>query len=371
LPGRAFAIVFGATLLAFLAVGAVIPVLPRYVTGPLGSGDLAVGVVLGAFAATAIAARPLGGRAADRRGRRPVVLAGLALSAVAGLLYHLPLGVPGLVAARLVLGVGDGWVFTAALSWAVDLTPPARRGQAIAWFGMAIWGGLSLGPVIGEALLEAASYTAVWLFAAAAPAAAALVVLAVPDTHVRPGADAVRPPLLHPAAFRPGLVLFLLNVGYGTFAGFIVLHLAELGAGGGGLVFTAFATTVVVARLLLSSLPDRLGPRVTGVAAGAAQATGLLLITLAGGLPLAFAGAVVLGLGNSLSFPSLALLTTQRSADADRGSAMGSLTAFFDLGVGLGSPLAGAISAVAGYPAAFAVAAAMAAAGAALLATYR
>jgi MFS family permease len=371
LPGRAFALLFGATLLAFLAVGAVIPVLPRYVTGPLGAGDLAVGVVLGAFAATAVAARPLGGRAADRRGRRPVVLAGLALSALAGVLYLLPLGVGGLVVARLVLGVGDGWLFTAALSWAVDLTPADRRGRTIAWFGMAIWGGLSLGPVIGEALLAAGDYATVWAFAALAPAAAALVVLRVPDVHVVPAPGAARSPLLHPAALRPGLVLFLLNVGYGTFAGFIVLHLAELGAGRGGLVFTAFATTVVVARLALAGLPDRLGPRVTGVGAGAAQATGLALIALTGGLELALAGAVVLGLGNSLSFPSLALLTTQRSSDAERGSAMGSLTAFFDLGVGLGSPLAGAVSAVAGYPAAFGVAAAAAATGAALLATYR
>jgi predicted MFS family arabinose efflux permease len=43
---------------------------------------------------------------------------------------------------------------------------------------------------------------------------------------------------------------------------------------------------------------------------------------------------------------------------------MGGFTAFFDLGVGLGAPLAGAISAVAGYPAAFGVAAGAAAAGA-------
>jgi predicted MFS family arabinose efflux permease len=45
---------------------------------------------------------------------------------------------------------------------------------------------------------------------------------------------------------------------------------------------------------------------------------------------------------------------------------MGGFTAFFDLGVGLGAPLAGAISAVAGYPAAFGVAAGAAAAGALL-----
>ena len=35
-----FAGVFGATFLCFLAIGAVLPVLPRYVRGPIGAGDI-------------------------------------------------------------------------------------------------------------------------------------------------------------------------------------------------------------------------------------------------------------------------------------------------------------------------------------------
>src|SRR5690349_13295790 len=50
-PSRAaFAGIFSVTLLALLAVGAVLPVLPHYVRGPLGAGNVAVGVVIGAFA---------------------------------------------------------------------------------------------------------------------------------------------------------------------------------------------------------------------------------------------------------------------------------------------------------------------------------
>src|SRR4051812_4841427 len=69
--------IFASTLCAFLAVGAVLPVLPRYVHGPVGAGDLAVGVVVGAFAFSAVVTRPLAGRLADSRGRRPVVVGGL------------------------------------------------------------------------------------------------------------------------------------------------------------------------------------------------------------------------------------------------------------------------------------------------------
>src|SRR4051794_41464775 len=64
-----------------------------------------------------------------------------------------------------------------------------------------------------------------------------------------------------------------------------------------------------------------------------------------------------MGIGFSLLFPSLALIVMNRVGEAGRGAAMGAFTAFFDVGVGLGAPLAGAVAALAGYPVAFYVAA--------------
>ena len=358
----AFAGVFSATLMCFLAVGAVLPVLPRYVTGPLGGGDLEVGLVTGAFALTAVVGRPIGGRLADRRGRRLIMVAGLLVTAVAGALLLAPSAVGGLVVARLVLGVGTGWVFTAGLAWTVDLAPVERRGWAIGMYGLGVWGGLSAGPLMGEGLFAAGGYDAVWAFSALAPLAGALVARAVPDTH----GSAVQPDrlvLLPRAALLPGAALLLAALGYATLAGFVVLHLDELGVGHGAAVFTAFATTVVVTRIALARLPDRLGARMTAGAAAVAQAVGLALIAVAGGLPVALAGALAMGAGFSLLFPSLALLVVERVDPAQRGAAMGAFGASFDVGMGVGAPLAGAISALAGYPAAFGVAA-----GAALLA---
>ena len=364
----AFAGVFGATLLCFLAIGAVLPVLPRYVTGPVGAGDLAVGLVVGAFAATAFVGRPIGGRLADRRGRRSVVLAGLLICAVAGALLFLPFGVAGLVVARLVIGLGDGWVFTAGVTWIVDLAPADRRGQAIGIFGLAIWGGLTIGTVLGEAVYALGGFEAVWAFATLSPLGGVLVARTVPDHHrppeVEAGAAPPSAPLLPRAALRPGVALALANVGYGTMAGFVVLHLDAQGIGSGALVFTAFAASVVVTRLFLGRLPDRIGPRRSAFFAALAQAAGLALVAAASSLAVALAGALVMGAGTSLIFPSLALLVVRRVDDAGRGAAMGAFTAFFDAGVGIGAPLAGAVAALTDYRTAFAVAAGFALAGA-------
>ena len=64
-------------------------------------------------------------------------------------------------------------MFTAGSTWVVDLAPPHRRARVIGLYGLAVWSGLSLGPPIGDALLRASSFEAVWAFATLAPLAGA------------------------------------------------------------------------------------------------------------------------------------------------------------------------------------------------------
>jgi MFS family permease len=360
-PGRvAFAGIFAVTLLGLLSIGATLPVLPRYVHGELGGGDVEVGIVTGAFAITGLACRPLAGQFADRRGRKLVVVLGALLTATSGLLYFIPAGVPGLIFARLFLGAGEGMVYTAGSAWVIDLSPPAHRARLIGLYGLAIWGGLTLGPPIGELILRASSFEMVWAFAAAAPLLGALIAARIPETfHPREGADYERRPI-SPEALRPGLGLSLTIVGYAAVAAFVVLHLDERGIGHGAEVFTAFAATVVATRLVGGGLPDRIGPLRCAAAAGVIEAAGLVVIAAAHSLGAAILGAVAMGAGFSILFPSLALVVVNRVPEERRGVAMGTFTAFFDLGMGVGGPLAGAAAAIGGYEAAFLLAAACA-----------
>jgi MFS family permease len=360
----AFFGVFASGLLCLTALGATMPVLPRYVTGPVGAGSVAVGVTIGAFAIGAVLARPFAGRVADARGRRVVLASGALIMAVAGALFFIPMGVGGLVGVRLLVGLGEALVFTAGATWVVDLAPEDRRAQSIGLFGLAVWTGLSLGTVVGEGLWAAGGYGAVWAFAAAAPLLGALIAARVPDPHRPARAAPERAELVPRVALRPGVALALASAGFATMASFVVLHLAETGVGGGAAVFTTFTAAVVGARLLGGRLPDRLGARPCAIVAGLAEAVGLALVAVAGSLVVAVAGALAMGIGFSLLYPALALLVVDGIEESRRGAALGTFTAFFDIGLGLGAPLAGAVAAVAGLPAAFAVAAAMSVAGA-------
>lgn len=357
--------VFAATLGAFLAVGAVLPVLPRYVHGPIGAGDVAVGVVVGAFTVTAIVARPWSGRLADERGRRLVVAAGAALMAVGGAMLFLRAGVAGLLASRLVLGIGEALVFTGGSAWVVDLAPADRRAQSIGLFGLSVWGGLAAGPAIGDLLYDVGGYDVVWAFAALAPLAGAVIAWRLPE-RPPPGRGTGRRPLVAREAIGPGVPLALANAGYAVMAGFIVLHLEREGSGHGAAVFAAFAVAMVGTRLLAGRRPDDWGPRRSAVLAGIAEAAGLALIAVAADWPLALAGGVVMGAGFALLYPALAAIVVERAGETRRGVALGSLTAFFDAGFGIGGPLAGGVAALAGYEAAFWMGAGFALAAAAM-----
>lgn len=358
-PGVAFAGIFTVTFCGLLAVGAVLPVLPRYVHGPLGAGNVAVGVVIGSYAITGLLLRPFAGRVADRRGRKPAVLVGSLLVAAAGFLYLLPFGVAGLIAARLVLGAGEGTVFTAGSAWIVDIAPPERRGRVIGLYGLAVWAGLSVGPLVGELLQHASGYTAVWVFAGAMPLLGALVASRLPDPF-RPVEEVEHHPLIAREAIRPGTALALGSIGYATVAAFVVLHLEARGVGHGATVFGAFATMVVLTRLVGGDLPDRVGPARVAAAAACTEAVGLATIAVAHSLPVALAGALAMGAAFSLLYPSLSLIVVDRVPETRRGAALGTFTAFFDAGVGFGAPLAGIAAAIAGYEGAFLLAAAIA-----------
>ena len=99
------------------------------------------------------------------------------------------------------------------------------------------------------------------------------------------------------------------------------------------------------------------------------EAGGLLLIAVSHSLPLALVGGMAMGGGFSLLNPSLMLIAVGRVSQEARGAAMGTYTAFFDAGIGVGAPLAGLMAALTSYEGAFVLAAVIAVCSAVLILT--
>jgi MFS family permease len=359
----AFLLVAVATFFAFLSIGIVLPVLPRYTEGPLGAGDVGVGIAVGAASLTALLAQPPAGRLGDLRGRRPLMIGGgiLMVAGAAGLVIaeH----IVGVVGLRLLTGIGEALFLVGGISVVNDLAPEHRRGEAVSLYTIASYSGLAIGPVVGELTLGDDRWDAVWLLAAVSGATAGVLGFRSPETRPAEPPSEGASWLPHRQGVLPGVVLAMGLFGMGGFIAFITLYALEVGLDGAGPLFALFAVVVVTIRSLGAKIPDRVGPARTVRIALIALAAGLATIGIWQEPVGLYVGTLVFSIGQALAFPAVLTLAMARAPAGDRGAVAGTVTAFVDVAIALGAILLGGVADLSGYSTVFLVAAAVAAGG--------
>ena len=148
------------------------------------------------FAALNGAALLPGSRVADTLGRRPVIIAGCAISAVGMVMLALLPGPWAYLGALAVTGFGSGLLDVAPAAMIGDIIE-SGGGTLVASYQMAGDVGSVVGPVAGGFLVDSVSYGAAFGLAAAVLSGAALLGFASPET--RPGG------LPDPSAGRVGV----------------------------------------------------------------------------------------------------------------------------------------------------------------------
>lgn len=364
-----FLLVTSATFAYFVSLGALIPTIPRFVEGPLGKGEASVGLAVGAFSISAVLIRPFIGRLGDARGRRILMVLGSALVAASifGILLvdsFLPL-----ILLRLTTGIGEAAFYVGAASAINDLAPDNRRGEAMSFFSLALYGGLAVGPVLGETVLGTGNFSLAFTVAAVATLAATAIALSIPDT--RPEFDddepEVRKSIVHPAGLLPGTILATSVWGLAGFNTLIPLYALQIGMSGSKEVFFAYSALILVFRSFGARIPDRFGTRRIGRTALAFSTAGLVVMGLWAEPVGLFAGAAVFAIGQALAFPTLMALALSSAPPRERGAVVGTFTAFFDLAFGLGALSTGWVAENAGYRGAFLISAGVAALGLGLM----
>ena len=356
-----FAIITAATFAYFFAMGTLIPTLPRYVEDELGGDGIAVGIVVGAFAVTAALARPWAGRLGDVRGRRLLITGGAGIFGLSVLGYALTDATVGLVAFRLLSGVGEAGMFVGAATAIQDLAPDDRRGEAASYFSVALYAGLAFGPAIGERVAHDHGFHAVWILAGVSALVASLLGLGTPGPT---GAPVARPErLLHPKALGPGLVLLLGLIPFTGFSTFLALYGKEIGLDDVGPVFFGYAGAVLLIRMLGARLPDRLGWKVASSLALVSVGVAALLVSVWASVAAVWISAGFFAIGMSLLFPALFSAVVADVPEDQRSQAVGTFSLFFDLANGLGAPFLGLVVALSSYRGAFFASAVIAACG--------
>ncbi len=155
-PSRAaFAFVFVTVVLDMLALGIMVPVLPRLVIemshGDVAKAASATGVFGFAWAAMQFIFAPVVGALSDRHGRRPIILmSNLGLGADYVLMALAP-DLAWLFVGRVISGITAA-SFSAASAYIADVTPEDQRAAKFGMLGAAFGLGFVVGPAIGGLL---------------------------------------------------------------------------------------------------------------------------------------------------------------------------------------------------------------------------
>lgn len=362
------------TFIAFLCIGLPIAVLPSYVHDQLGFGAVVAGLTIGLQYLATLLSRPFAGRVADGLGGKRAIrygLYGIAGCGVLTLLSAWTIALPWLsllllLAGRLCLGIAQGLIGVATLSWGIGQVGNEHTARVISWNGIASYGAIAIGAPAGVLLVDALGFSVL---------GAALLVLAVMTLLVlrtRPDAVVVRGERLpfwsafgRVAPF--GLGLTLASIGYGTLTTFVTLYYLERGWVGAAWCLSAFGLCFIVSRLLFVNAVNRFGGYNVAMACMATEVVGLMLLWLAPSPALALVGAGLTGFGLSLVYPALGVEAIKQVPSSSRGAGLGAYAVFFDLALAIAGPVMGAVAVRQGYTAIFAVAALLALAGVGLV----
>jgi MFS transporter, DHA1 family, tetracycline resistance protein len=342
-PSRAaFAFIFITVTLDMLALGIIVPVLPKLVVAFEG-GDVAhaariVGVFGFAWSAMQFLASPVVGAMSDRFGRRPIVLLsnfGLGLDY---LVMAMAPSVAWLFAGRIISGITSS-SFPTASAYVADVTPPEQRAAKFGMLGAAFGLGFIIGPAVGGVLGDIDLRLPFWVAGGLSLANAAYGYFILPESLPREKRARVpwrmANPLgslsflrAHPELLALGATFFLYYFAHEVYPTLFVLYgdyryawsAREL-----GLTLALFGLgSTITSAFLIGPIVKRIGERNAMILGLSLSATSALVIALAYTGTLFFFSIPLASLGG-LSSPSLMSIASRQASETEQGRLQGAL----------------------------------------------
>ncbi len=353
---RVFLLAMAAIAVDTLMFSAIVPALPVY-QRELGLSDTGVALIFAAFPIAQLMVAPFAARWVDRIGRKPAIIAGAALLALAGVGFAIARDPYTLTLARAVLGGASAVTWTGALAYVSDVYPPDQRGLRLGLAETAGGGAGLMAPLLSGVLIQSIGLTETFLIFAIFPVVLIVWAIPVPETLVRrraaPGMFRTLRALSRSPGARAGAVaLILLAIVEGMVESLLTLNLSErllLGSAAIGLVVSLGTASLFLGAPLGGKWSDMTGRRTPILVGGVVTVITLPLIAIGPAWWVTVALAILL-LGTAvMAAPAGPLFThaiDEMGMAGSYGISAGAMVMVFALGFVLGPVIGGLLSAV-------------------------
>ena len=333
-----------------IGFGMIIPILPLYAQR-FQATEWQIGLLLASYSFMQFLASPVLGWFSDRFGRKPVLLCSLAGSAAGYFLMANAASLTILFSARILAGVAGASVGTAS-AYIADITPPENRSKRIGLIGAAFGVGFVLGPAIGGILSHFSVIAPFWFAGILSVLNAILmwIVLPEPEGHTarQKGPSNLNDILEQAGSWRLGVITITYFIAIAGFAIVTVIY-PQVSNRRFGLNQSQISYIFVMMGLIgaaiqgggIGRLSKRFGDANLAITGFALMAVSMMLMPLAGSVPIFLLFSAGLAIGNSLSQPTVNALASKGASAALQGRVLGIVQSAGSLGRVFGPVIAG------------------------------
>ncbi|MBY0156608.1 MULTISPECIES: multidrug efflux MFS transporter NorA [Cytobacillus] len=216
--------------IAFLGIGLVIPVLPTLMN-ELGITGTTIGYLTAAFALAQLIVSPFAGRAADKWGRKIMIVTGLFIFGLSEFLFGIGQEIEVLFVSRILGGISAAFIMPAVTAFIADITTTDTRPKALGYMSAAISTGFIIGPGIGGFLAEFGTRVPFFFAGAMGALAAALsmILLSEPERSEEENQEGAAEGrsgfrrVMEPKYFLAFILIFIASFGLAAFESFFSL----------------------------------------------------------------------------------------------------------------------------------------------------
>ena len=330
-----------------LGMNLLIPVLPVFLHNQ-GFSETQIGLIMGATAASSLLVRPWVGIQVDTRGSRPIILFGQILLFLSVVGYLGAAGFWTFVALRSLFGLALAFYNTGAVTFASSIGTGDLNASAIAMYTLTTMVGLGISMSFAQIAFKRFGFTLLIVLSAILVAGAFAVMKFRQAPALVRGGGSKRSSFT--TVLKDKVVLavtagqFGASFSFGALFTFIPLA---------SLFYIAFAVFVILSRLFVQKVDELFGVKKAAEYSALLMLLGLVLLVIKLSPLTLLAAGILFGLGFGIVFPTLVLILVKGTDGANRGTALGIMTAAGDIANALSTAVLGGVAEHFGYVALF------------------